>query len=104
MTMFQIFSWNGIPTGVRATDENGPARVELSSRFQVAIDDIAMQTGRTGSEDYLADWEWSSPEERPGSADEVAKAVAGELEKAHPAGRLAELRRELVAELGEGDR
>lgn len=96
-------TWNGIPTGVRATDPDGQVRVELSPRFQAVIDDIATRTGRTEGEDYLADWEWSALEERPGPAGDVAEAVATELEELYPAGRLAELRRELLAEPGGDD-
>lgn len=102
MASYQVMSWNGIPTGVRATDPDGQARVELSPRFQAVIDDIATRTGITEGKDYLADWGWSDPEERSGSAGEVAGQVAAEVEDAYPLGRLGDLRRELVSRLGTG--
>jgi len=44
------------------------------------IDQLAMQRGLTNSDDYLEQWRWSEEEERPGSAREVADAVAAELD------------------------
>jgi len=43
------------------------------------IDRLAAQRGLEQSDDYLAQWQWSEERERPGTAREVAEAVALEL-------------------------
>ena len=39
-----------------------------------------MESGLAGTDAYLDEWTRGKPEERDGSAEEVAKAVAEELE------------------------
>jgi hypothetical protein len=56
---------------------------------------VATATGRINSKDYLAGWQWSDPLERKGSAQEVAKLVAIELDQSFSPGRVKELRQEL---------
>jgi hypothetical protein len=46
------------------------------------IDQLASQRGLQATDDYLAHWRWSEPQEREGSAEEVAHAVKRELEAA----------------------
>ena len=95
MARYQIMSWHGIPTGVKAEDEGGQARENLPRRFQVAVDAVATATNRINTKDYLAGWQWSDPLEREGSAQAVAKAVAAELDESYSAARVKELRQEL---------
>jgi ABC-type amino acid transport substrate-binding protein len=54
--------------------------VPLSPRFQEAIDAAAMAAGLIGSDDYTNAFTWSEPQEREGLPQEVANAVAAELE------------------------
>jgi hypothetical protein len=54
--------------------------VELSERFQMLIDSVAMQRGLHGSDEYLDSWTRGEPLDRSGSAHEVAAAVAADLE------------------------
>ena len=49
------------------------------------IDSVAMQRGLHGSDEYLDSWTRGEPQDRPGTAREVADAVAADLE-----GRFAE--------------
>lgn len=65
--------------------------VELPARFQVAIDELAMRLGVTGTDSYLDSWTRSEWRERPGSADEVANVVAGDLDRAYPPARLRDI-------------
>ena len=58
--------------------------LELSERFQMLIDSVAMQHGLHGSDEYLDSWARGEPLERPGTAREVADAVAAELEARFP--------------------
>jgi hypothetical protein len=51
----------------------------MPERFMARIDQVAMGTGMAGTDEYLAQWRWSEEEERPGTAREVAEAVAAEL-------------------------
>jgi hypothetical protein len=43
-----------------------------------------MAAGLYGSDEYTGAFRWSENQERPGSAPEVAAAVAAELEAQHP--------------------
>jgi hypothetical protein len=44
------------------------------------IDHVAMESGRAGTDSYLEEWRRGASEERDGSAEEVAKAVAEDFE------------------------
>lgn len=54
---------------------------QLSDRFQALIDAVAMQLGLADGDAYLDEWRSSEPAERPGTAADVADAVAAELEE-----------------------
>src|SRR5262245_14323051 len=84
MASYQVISWRGVPTVVEARDAEGTVARSLSDRFQALIDSMAMQLGLADSDDYLAAWARSGPAERPGTADEVAAAVAADLEMRFP--------------------
>jgi hypothetical protein len=84
MASYQVISWRGVPTVVEARDDGGTVVRSLSDRFQALVDSLAMQLGLADSEDYLEAWVRSAPAERPGTADEVAAAVAVELETRFP--------------------
>jgi hypothetical protein len=77
---YRILSWKDIPSVVEATDGEEHAKVQLSERFQMLIDTVAMQLGMDGTDAYLEQWEHGAIEERPGRAREVADAVAADLE------------------------
>jgi hypothetical protein len=57
----------------------------------VAIDEAAMRLGATDSEAYLEGWRQSEWEERDGSPEHVAQAVAGELEGEFGESRVQEM-------------
>ena len=81
MARYRILSWRGIPAQVKVFREEGrPLSGALSDRFQQEIDRVAMRDGLGGTDDYLAQWEWSADLERPGSPEDVLAAVLGELE------------------------
>lgn len=84
MATYQILYWHDIPSQVRARGEGGRAGVQLSARFQEAIDQAAMATGLIGSDAYTEAFRWGEAHERPGTAQAVAAAVAAELEAQHP--------------------
>ena len=81
MTTYQILYWHDIPSQVRAKGEGRErASVPLSARFQEAIDNAAMYAGLIGSDDYTEAFQWSEPQPRDGTAQEVAAKVAAEIE------------------------
>lgn len=86
MTTYQVLAWHGIPTQIRARDAGTRASVsvQLAVRFQDAIDKAAMAAKLTGSEEYMAGFQWGPRQERDGTAHEVAAAVAAEIEAEYP--------------------
>jgi hypothetical protein len=81
VTRYRILAWRGIPAQLKVFPEGGrPKSVPLDDWFVTEIDRVAMREGLTGSDEYLAQWEWSEDLEREGSAEEVAAAVAQEIE------------------------
>jgi hypothetical protein len=94
MATYQILFWKDIPAVVHASDAGGSVKLQLSDRFQALIDAVAMREGLAGTDAYLEQWEQGEEAERPGTARDVATAVAAELE-----GRFEEFR---VQGLGRG--
>ena len=80
MTTYKILYWQEVPSQIRAEDERDDVIVTLDARFQERIDQLAAQRGLGGSDDYLAQWQWSEEAEREGSAKDVAEALRAELE------------------------
>jgi hypothetical protein len=83
MASYQILYWHDIPVQVRAKGAGGRVSKQLPPRFQEAIDQAAMAAGLIGSDEYTEAFRWSDAQERDGSAEEVAAAVAGELDAQH---------------------
>ncbi len=94
MARYQVMYWKEFPAQVKAQDETGTAKVMLPDRFSEAIDAAAMAEGSADSAAYLDGWSWGPEEERPGSAREVADAVAAEIEQAYPKERLVRMIKE----------
>ena len=74
MGALSIISWRDIPAQVVVKRGRESAKVQLSQRFQEAVDRAAMRAGRGSSDAYLADWRRSDP--RPCSDDLQAEAAA----------------------------
>ena len=95
--MAQIITlyWRDIPAQVIAEDGRGrkrqQAKIELSRRFAIAIDEAAMRGGADSTDDYLADWKKGEPVEC--SADLLAEAekLAAQLEEDYPSSRVKTL-------------
>ncbi len=81
MTRVKVLYWHDIPIQVKAEDDEGRAGVQLSTRFQAAIDEAAMAANLIGDEDYTNGFQWHDAQAREGSAQSVAQAVAAELEE-----------------------
>jgi hypothetical protein len=74
MGALSIISWRDIPAQVVVKRGRESAKVQLSARFQEAVDRAAMRAGRGSSDAYLADWRRSEP--RPCGDDLKAEAAA----------------------------
>jgi Virulence factor len=55
-----IISWRDIPAQVIVKRGRETAKVQLSQRFQEAVDRAAMRAGKGSSDAYLADWKRSA--------------------------------------------
>jgi hypothetical protein len=80
VTEFRVTYWRDLPSLVTAREGDHTAKAALDARFMIAIDEAAMRLGATDSEAYLEGWRQSDWEERAGTPEEVAEAVAAELE------------------------
>ncbi len=77
---YQIFYWRDIPAQVRVRSEDKKVSRPLAHRFQVAIDEAAMQSGATESGAYLEEWRTSEWQTRDGELESVADGLVAELE------------------------
>jgi hypothetical protein len=84
MATYRIIAWKGIPASVEAEDGTDSVTLQLSERFQMLIDSAAMQLGLQDSDAYLELWSRGEPQDRPGTAREVADAVAADIENRFP--------------------
>jgi hypothetical protein len=81
---YQLVVWKGIPASVEARDATDTVTVQLSEKFQMLIDSVAMQLGLHDSDAYIDQWGREAPQERAGDARQVAEAVAAEIEAKFP--------------------
>ncbi len=86
-----IVYWRDIPAQVIVGKGRRAQKIQLSERFEQAIDRCAMKVGAKDADAYLAEWRKAPPVEVAGSDEEVAKATAAELEAAYDTGRLKTL-------------
>ena len=61
MAKLIVISWRDVPAQVVVKLGRETAKVQLSHRFQEAVDRAAMRAGKASSGDYLADWKRSEP-------------------------------------------
>jgi cvfA/B/C family virulence factor len=88
---FRVTYWCDLPSLVTARDGERTAKAPLDARFMIAIDEAAMRLGATDSDAYLEGWRQSEWEERAGSPEAVAQAVAAELESEYGENRVQEM-------------
>ena len=74
MASLIVISWRDVPAQVIVKRGREVAKVQLSQRFQEAIDRAAMRAGRGSSDAYLEDWRRSAP--LPCGDDLQAEAAA----------------------------
>ncbi len=86
-----IVYWRDIPAQVIVGKGRKAAKVQLSERFEQAIDRAAMKTGAAGTDDYLAEWRKAEPYDLPGDQDTLAASEAARLEAEYDKSRLMAL-------------
>ena len=79
MAQLIIISWRDIPAQVIVKRGRETAKVQLSQRFQEAVDRAAMRAGKGSSDAYLADWR-RTPRECGDDLQAEAAAEAARLE------------------------
>jgi hypothetical protein len=75
-----VISWRDIPAQVIVKRGRESAKVQLSPRFQEAVDRAAMRAGKGSSDAYLADWQRSAPKPCGDDLPAEAAAAAARLE------------------------
>jgi hypothetical protein len=80
MASLIVISWRDIPAQVIVKRGREAAKVQLSPRFQEAVDRAAMRAGKGSSDAYLADWARSPPRACGDDLQEEASAEAARLE------------------------
>lgn len=88
MAQVTVVYWRDIPAQVIAGSGRRAAKVQLTERFEQAIDRAAMRTGASETDAYLADWRKVPAGEEPGSDEDAARARAELLEKEWTTDRL----------------
>ena len=83
MATYRVIAWKDIPVSVEAHDGGDQVTLQLSERFQMLIDSVALQLGVHDEDAYLEHW-GATDGERAGTAREVGSAVAAELEERFP--------------------
>lgn len=86
-----IVYWRDIPAQVIVGKGRRGSKVQLSERFEQAIDRCAMKVGARDTDSYLAEWRKAAPYEIDGDPDEIAKAEAARLEAEFDTARLKAL-------------
>jgi 5-methyltetrahydrofolate--homocysteine methyltransferase len=82
MVKYQILYWRDLPSAVKAWDDFGEVKLDLPARFAERIDAAAQKLGLTSADAYTAELKWGGEQERPGTPEDVAKAVVRELDTA----------------------
>jgi hypothetical protein len=80
MAKLIIVQWRDIPAQVIVKNGRDRARVQLSERFQVAIDRAAMRAGKGSSDAYLEDWRRQPPRDCGNDLEVEAAAEASRIE------------------------
>jgi hypothetical protein len=91
MAEVTIVYWRDIPAQVIVGKGRRGSKVQLTERFEQAIDRCAMKVGARDTDSYLAEWRKAAPYEVEGDQDAVAKAEAARLEAEYDTARLKAL-------------
>jgi len=88
MASLTIVYWRDIPAQVIVKKGRESAKVQLTERFEKAIDRAAMRANLRDTDSYLAEWRREAPVEVSDDLQAEADRKATELETAYPDERL----------------
>ena len=91
MAKLTIVYWRDIPAQVIVKKGRKSAKIQLTERFEQAIDRCAMRVGAKDADAYLADWRRGEPIECSEDLELEAKTAADNLEAEYDSARLKEL-------------
>ena len=91
MAEVTVVYWRDIPAQVIVGKGRRAAKVQLSERFEQAIDRCAMKIGAKDADAYLAEWRKADPYTVDGDDTEVARSTAASLEAEFDTDRLKTL-------------
>ena len=77
-----IVYWRDIPAQVIVGKGRRATKIQLSERFEQAIDRAAMKSDQKSTDDYLAEWRKAKPFKVKGNPENIAKEQAEKLEVA----------------------
>lgn len=80
MAKMIVISWRDVPAQVLVKAGRETAKVQLSHRFQEAVDRAAMRAGKASSDAYLSDWKRSDPRRCGDNLQAEAQAEADRIE------------------------
>ena len=80
MANMTIVYWRDIPAQVIVGKGRRAAKVQLSERFEQAIDRCAMKVGAKDDDAYMSEWRKVDAGEIDGDASEAAATTAARLE------------------------
>jgi hypothetical protein len=75
-----VISWRDVPSQVVVKQGRETVRLQLSARFQEAVDRAAMRAGKGSSDAYIADWKRSEPRACGSDLEAEASAEVARLE------------------------
>ena len=76
-----IVYWRDIPAQIIVGKGRKASKIQLSERFEQAIDRCAMKIDAKDSDSYMAEWKKSEPLEIMGYSEDIAKSHAEKIEK-----------------------
>ena len=91
MAEVTVVFWRDIPAQVIVGKGRRGSKVQLSERFEQAIDRCAMKIGARDSDSYLAEWRKAVVAELDGEPDAIAASEAARLEAEFDTARLKAL-------------
>ncbi len=80
MPKVTVVYWRDIPAQVIVGTGRRAEKVQLSERFEQAIDRCAMKVGARDADAYLAEWRRAEPYEIEGEAAEIVASESARLE------------------------
>ena len=83
-----IVYWRDIPAQVIVGKGRRGSKIQLTERFEQAIDRVAMRTGAAETDAYLAEWRKAAPYQIDGNQDDIAKSEAARLEVEYDGDRI----------------